>query len=215
MGLRDWLAKNVAGASGYGNAIGRQAVTGGLALGRFLYLGHGTRATPSDVVVFEDADHLRSEGFELYCPDDLHMPPSEDSSELSKHTRAAGVAFALECGRAAAENFVEQQNGSAFVQSMGSAATNQLRELNSGVTADLVEGYLRLSRPSGITDLLNWKKPGTNDLLFVFLREVTRHSQDAAVGFQRGGVLGYGVVAVPLVEESVKMVSAATQKFGW
>ena len=33
MGLKDWLAKSVAGVSGYGEVMGREAVRSGLALG--------------------------------------------------------------------------------------------------------------------------------------------------------------------------------------
>ena len=43
MGLRDWLAGNVAGPSAYGSVMGREAVKNGIVLGRTLYLSHGTR----------------------------------------------------------------------------------------------------------------------------------------------------------------------------
>ena len=36
MGFRNWLAKNLAGAGGYGIALGNEVVTNGIALGRLL-----------------------------------------------------------------------------------------------------------------------------------------------------------------------------------
>jgi hypothetical protein len=44
VGMKDWLAKNVAGASAYGEVMGRLSVKNGYALGRQLYLGQGTLA---------------------------------------------------------------------------------------------------------------------------------------------------------------------------
>jgi len=44
MGLKNWFAKNVGGAGGYGDAMGRAAAKNGLALGRTLFMGHGTQS---------------------------------------------------------------------------------------------------------------------------------------------------------------------------
>src|SRR5271157_201950 len=106
MGLKDWLAKNVAGASAYGEVMGRECVKNGIALGRILYLGHATRATPSVRFVFKDSEEMQSNGFDLYCKDPLHRPAMEDSSELSKLTRVVGIAFSVEVTLTAASNFM-------------------------------------------------------------------------------------------------------------
>jgi hypothetical protein len=107
--------------------MGREAVKNGLALGRYLYLGHGTRTTASNVFVFEDDDHMKAEGFTLYCADPVHMPPAEDSSELSKETRAAGTAFAAFCTSDAACRFMKKSNLDKFVESVGIAAMTEMR----------------------------------------------------------------------------------------
>src|ERR1700691_748774 len=114
MALRDWIVKNTVGVAGYGDTLGREVVTNGFALGRTLYLGHGTRPTPCDAFVFEDGNHLIAEGFTLYCRDPLNSPPNEDSSPLSVHTRYAGLAFAAFCTFTAASNFMKTNNSSAF-----------------------------------------------------------------------------------------------------
>jgi hypothetical protein len=212
MGLKDWLA-NSAGVGAYGDVMGREAVKNGLALGRVLYLGHGTRAIGSNVFVFKDEDHMRAEGFTLYCADPFHMPSAEDSSELSKQTRAAGVTLALRCSSNAAYNFMKKANADTFSRSMGHSIRIEMSEQDLDVTPDMLLRYNRLPRPAGITRIVEIKEPGTNDLLSVFLQEISR--QNRTVGFRRTGALGFDVIAVPLAVETVKMVSAATQKFRW
>ena len=118
MGLKDWLGKK-AGSSGYGETMGREAVKNGIALGRVLYMGHGTRGTASSALVFENEDEMASAGFDLYCTDLLHQPPMEDSSELSKHTRAAGITFAATCAIVSAFSCMTEANAGMFCQSMG------------------------------------------------------------------------------------------------
>jgi hypothetical protein len=212
MGLKDRLAKS-AGVGAYGAVMGREAVKSGLALGRTLYLGHGTRATASDVFVFEDDDHMKAEGFTLYCADPLHMPPAEDSSELSKQTRAAGIALAAHCSFTAAHNFMKEANAATFSRSMGDSVRTEMSELNLDITSDMVDRYIWLPRPAGVTRILDMEEPGTNDIFSVYLQEINK--QNGTVGFRRRGVLGFDTIAVPLAEEIVKTISAATQKFGW
>ena len=134
MGLKDWLAGSVAGPSGYGAVMARESIKNGLALGRFLYLGHGTRSTIADLFVCEDEVHMRSSGFVPYCTDDLNRPPMEDSSDLSKHTRIAGIAFASQCSITAASNFMNPANGSAFNRSLGGNVKQQLIDPAIGIT---------------------------------------------------------------------------------
>jgi hypothetical protein len=213
MGLKNWLAKNTAGVGGYGTAIRAEVVKNGLALGRILYLGHGTRATPCEVVVFEDSEHLSAEGFTLYCPDPLNRPSLEDSSLLSTHCRSVGIAFAAHCTFTAAYNLMKQANASVFTRSMGASTRVAMR--NSGVSPELLNHYNKLARPTEITKVLNMEKPGTGDILSMFLIEASKHSPHGTVGFQRTGILGFDVITIPLAEETVKMVNAATHKFSW
>jgi len=212
MGIKDWLAKN-AGVAAYGAVMGREAVKNGLALGRCLYLGHGTHATASGVLVFEDDDQMKAKGFTLYCPDPMDPPPLEDPSELSKHTRAAGVAFATTCTVLAACSVMNEVNASAFIQSMGSAVRMELRLVSPVITPDLLNSYSSLPNPTEI--ILDLERPGTQDLLGVFVEEVVKKSGTGPVGFQRSGVMGFDAIAVPLLTETLTKVRDATQKFGW
>jgi hypothetical protein len=215
LGLKNWLAKNVSGVSGYGTAMGREVVDSGLALGRFLYLGHGISLGDIDCRVFEDSEEMAAAGFAPYCKDPLDRPPMEDSSDLSTHLRAVGVTFAATCTFTAAFSFMKKENASSFTRSMGSRARIELEQLGSGITPDILKHYNNLPRPAGITGVLNSEKPGTNDLLSVLLAEAVNQSQIGAVCFQRAGVLGFEVIAVPLAEETVKMVSHTARQFSW
>ncbi len=213
MGLKNWLAKNIEGVSGYGQVMGREAVMNGVALGRTLYLGHGTSPVRSDLFVLEDDKHMQSEGFTLYCADPLNKPPLEDSSELSKHTRAAGIALACQCAITAAYNFMAEANAGTFSGSMGDSTRRELRQQGADITFESVMQYLKLPRPTGITQVVNLQRPGANDLLAAFLKGVSE--QFRGVGFQRTGILGFDLVACPLAETTVLAVRAAAVQNGW
>lgn len=212
MGVKDWLAKS-AGVGAYGSVMGREAVKNGLAVGRTLYLGHGSRATACDLCVLEDDGHMVSEGFTLYCVDPLHLPPAQDSSELSRQTRAAGIALAARCAVAVASVFMTELKVTAFSRSMEGSTRSEMLRVGLDVTFEMVTRYVRLPGRTGITRVLDPEKPGTNDLLSVFLQEINR--QHGPVGFRRTGVMGFDLIVVPLWQETVKAIASATEKFSW
>ena len=78
------------------------------------FLGHGTGVPASDVFVFDDDGDMKTKGLTLYCSDPEHLRPAEDSSELSKQTRAAGIALAAHCSVAAAFNFMKKKTRKYF-----------------------------------------------------------------------------------------------------
>lgn len=216
MGLRDWLAKNVAGPSGYGETMAREAVKNGLAVGRTLYLGHGTRTAASSLVVCADENHMKSEGFQPYCLEPLNPPPMEDASKLSKHTRIAGIAFATQCIMTAASNFMKTENADVFNRSMGASAKRELLKLDIGITVEHVLQYLRLlTLGDGIRTVLDVEEPGTGDVLSLLLAEVSKNGSSGAVVFQRRGAIGFDLIVTTLAEETIKSIAGASQKYGW
>jgi len=199
--------------------MGREVVKNGVALGRTLYLGHGTRATQSPcgqaAVVFENSAEMRAAGFTPYCKAPMDQPPLEDDSELSRHLRVAGIAFAARCAFMPAKIYMKEENANSFTYSMGRVALDQLGLLRSPLPPDMFFHYIDLPGPSG-SIFLNQEQPGTNDFLSVLLGEAVKQVGIGAVGFQRSEpFLGFRSFAVPLVVETVKMVEAATQQFGW
>jgi hypothetical protein len=216
MGLKDWMAKKLVGVSGYGEAMGREVVSSGIALGRTLYVGHGTRSTPSTAFVFEDINQMMSAGFDPYCPDPTHQPPLEDPSVLSKQCRALGIAFAVRCSITAASNFFASGgNQDTFQRSLGSSNRSELERLNLGISLGDVLHYLKLPVFDKVSEVLNLEKPGIDDGLAVFLGDLSKSIPNVSVGFQRTGLLGFDVVAVPIAEQTLLSVHTASQKFGW
>jgi hypothetical protein len=203
--------------SRFGSMLGRQCVKNGIALGRTLFLSHGTRASASTVRVFESQDHLSSEGFKPYCTDLLHKPPLEDQSELSRHTRAAGVAFALYCTVTFSGYFKKKQNDELFIAAVGQAIREELGEHDTGITSDLVFHYYGAPIEANLAKrpLLNIEKPGTDDILAVLLEEVNKQFRGGALGFQRRGHLGFDTIAIPLAEETGRAIMQAVDNFGW
>ena len=96
---------------------------------------------------------------------------------------------------------------------MGDSKRTEVRQLNLDVTFDMVNHYLRLPRPAGVTRILDLEKPGTNDLFSVFLQEINK--QKGTVSFRRTGSLGFDLIAVPLAGETVQTIREASQRFGW
>jgi hypothetical protein len=214
MGLRDFLGKK-AGASGYGSILGRSAVENGIAIGRIIYLGHGTRDsdTTSTYRVFDSAEQMQTEGFALYCHDELHRPPAENQSELSVHCRAAGIAYATQVATSPAWSF-STLNREEFLINMERTIWTTLTELNTGVQPILFHHYTNLRGP-GYSKLLNLESPGTGDVLDLYLSEVSKHSFSQSVGFLRFGTLGFGEIVTELKKQTAEKMCAAKIKYGW
>ena len=219
MGLKRWLAKNIAGAGAYGGAIGRSTAESGLGLGRVLYLSHGTYFGTATDWVFDDGESMVARGYRVYCPnpvehpDPCERPPMEDSSKLSILTRAAGVAFAAKVAMNVAHCFSDG-NYRKFKRSLASATASYLSLHSRDVPLSLVEQFLVLPMPKKMTQLLDLDKPGTDDVFGVFLEEISKQN-GVAVGFQRGGPIGFETLAVVLAEQTVASIQRAASEFGW
>ena len=187
----------------------------GIVLGRVLYLSHGKCPTHSATLVFDDAKVMKSNGFELYCKDPLNRPVMEDSSELSKQTRAAGIAFAVQLCLAASSNFMRKEaNRTDFQRSVGAGTGAGLSALKSGIEIEAVTHFINI-RSGEISQILDMKNPGTGDILGVYLQELNRQKGNGSIGFQRGNVLGFDVAAVPLAQETVIKIRQACKDFNW
>jgi hypothetical protein len=112
--------------------------------------------------------------FQPYCLNLLNRPQSEDSSELSKHTRIVGVAIACQCTMSAASSLMKQSNASTFNRSLGASTKETLLSLNNGITAEDVTHYLQLPVPEGVVNIINNEKPDSGDLFSVFLAEAVK-----------------------------------------
>ena len=120
MEIMDLLGK-ASGASGFGSAFGRSVFDNGLALGKTLYIGHGTNKATSwaGAKFFNDSDEMRSAGFELYCPDLENWKPVDLSAAMTIHCCVASMAIGSHLGMFCARYFKRESNKSDFNRAMG------------------------------------------------------------------------------------------------
>jgi hypothetical protein len=214
MGLRDWAAKNVAGPSAYGEVMGREAVKNGLAVGRTIYWGHGTGGH-SEQLVCEDENEMISLGFNPYWLDATTVPPvMEDSSELSRQTRIAGIALAAQLNITCMQNFFKDSNNKAeFGRGLVRSLKTELPQLGIAITFPDAAAYTQLPVPDHITKVVNVGKAGTDDEFSIYLREIRRRT--GSVCFRRTGPAGFGSMVATLAEETVLAIRGARDKFNW
>jgi hypothetical protein len=127
----------------------------------------------------------------------------------------AGIAFATQCCMTAASNFMQGRNASEFNRSLGPTTRDELLKLDAGITIQGVLHYLNLPLPDEIRRVLNLDTPGSGDQLHYFPAEVAKQGGGSAVAFQRRGALGFDVVAVPLMTETIASVRDARTQFKW
>ncbi len=170
----------------------------------------------SKTLVYEDSDHMVANGFELYTVDPTDHPPTEDASELSGLTRAAGVVFAASCATTAASNFMKMENAESFNRSVAIIVRSEMCRLDLGIPFGKLDMCVGMSKGvAKITKVLDRNTPGANDLMAVCLTAINIFSSHTEVGFQRRGVLGFHVVAVPLAEETALAIANASHNYRW
>jgi hypothetical protein len=216
MGLRNWFAKN-AGAEAYGDVMGRETLKNGLALGRTLFLGHGTlNGCPKhNQCVYEDAAAMTAGGYTLYAADELNPPPAENSSEFSLVFRALGIAFAERIALNAAHCFRREENRDSFNRAMGSSLKSYLDETHSDVRSTTIISFMNLQTPVNVTKMLNLERPGTGDVLEAMLEAARTNDLTTWAAFRRSGIFGFDSVSVPLAEQTILSIQKAAQDFGW
>jgi hypothetical protein len=130
-----------AGAAGFGGAFGRSVFDNGLTLGKTLYIGHGTdkSASPAAAILFENAETMRSSGFELYCPDLEKWRPVDTSATLAVHCCAASMSIASHLGIFCSRYFNRESNKSDFNRAMGAGTAEKLRQSREGITVELFQ----------------------------------------------------------------------------
>jgi len=90
-----------------------------------------------------------------------------------------------------------------------------LGEKSPDLPMELFMQFVRLDVPEGITKILDLKWPGSSDLFGIILMTASEQYSGGSVGFQRGGILGYSTIVVPLVEQTISAIERAAQEFGW
>jgi hypothetical protein len=215
MGIMDLLGK-ASGVSGFGSAFGRSVFDNGLALGKTLYIGHGTNKATSgaEAKFFNDSHEMRSAGFELYCPDLDNWRPVDLSATMKIHCCAASMAIASHLGIFCSRYFSRESNKSDFNRAMGAGTGDKLRQSGDRITVELFQSYMNTAIPAGLK-FVNSDVPGEGDLVGFYLNEVVKRCASYPIGFQRSGPLGFGPPAVALMDDTIKGFEDALARYRW
>lgn len=221
MGLKDWFAKNVAGPTGYGQALGRPAREAGSALGNALFSSHGSKPGNASITIFDTMPDMQSAGFEPYSPTPRKIElTSLDGADqtLLKSLHIAMISFVFVVNSNAALQYMRRDNTSKFRNGLGPSLLQST--VDCGLFGDVESA--RAAVMSYVTALpqiqtvLNMERPGSEDLLEHFIRKATRASgNNSQYAFVRSGFTGFDSFATTIAEETLKSILAATKKFNW
>ena len=223
MGLKDWLAGSVSGPQGYGSVMGRQAREGGSALANAMFLSHGSRPGQGPATIFDTLAEMEAAGFkpryeELSRLDITSL--TKDEQRVFKSLTTAMISYAFIVNSNGALQNMRQDNTSRFRNGLGPSLLQST--VDCGLFGDVeaaraaLLSYIRLFASSSISTILNKAKPASGDLLEHFIiKSIEASEAKAQYGIVRTGIIGFDIVAVPLVVEFMKSIIAATQHYGW
>ena len=221
MGLKDLLGR-MAGSQSYGSAMGRQAWEGGSALANMVFMSHGT-GPKAQTAIFDTAEEMRAVGFNPRYAEITRIELSTLSPEeqlLFRSLQIAMVSFAFIASSNGALQNMRRDNTSKFRHGLGPSVLSSM--VDSGLCdrtetaqAELLS-YANAVSSAGASTVLNLEKPGAGDLLEHFILRAVAASQLASgYAFARSGPTGFDVAAIPVVQETIKSIAAATFHYKW
>jgi hypothetical protein len=223
MGLKDWVAGKVAGPKSYGGVLGRHAREGGSALANMLFMSHGTSPIGGAAAVFDTRADMEAAGFkprfeEITEIDVTSLTPEEQNVFRSLQT--AMISFAFIVNSNAALQYMRRDNTSKFRNGLGPSLLRSMVDCglmaNVEAAKDTVMSYVETVDSASASKVLNIERPADGDLLERFIERAVRLSQaKSRHGFTRTGLTGFDLVAVPLVQETLKSILGATQQYNW
>jgi len=223
MGLKDWIAGNVAGPQLYGNTMGPQAREAGSALANVVFMSHGIHPAKGPTSIFDSVEVMKAAGFIPRFAEiksiDLEKLNTEELAVL-KSLQTTMISFVFILNSNGALQYMRRDNTSKFRNGFGPSLLKamvdcHLYENIESARTELLSN-IKSFEASGIQSVLNMDKPACGDLLEHFIvRAVKVAEARLRYGFSRTGSTGFDVVAVPLAEETIKSIAGATQKYNW
>jgi len=224
MGLKDWIAGKVAGPRSYGDVMGRQAREGGFALANMVFMSHGTGPNGGPTVIFDTPADMEAAGFKRRFLEMWTEIPfgslTKDERLLSRSLQTAMVSFAFIVNSNSALRNMRRENTSKFRNGLGPSLLKSMVECGLFDEIETAQrevlAYANLVNSAVGTVVLNMERPGSEDVLEHFImRAVAVSGTEFRHGFTRTGVSGFDLVAVPLVEETLKSIAGATLRYKW
>jgi len=222
MGLKDLLGR-LAGPQSYGDAMGRQAWEGGSALANMVFISHGAGPSGRPAAIFDSAEEMRAAGFRPRYAEITEIVLGSLSREeqlLLRSLQTAMVSFAFIVNSNGALQNMQRDNTSKFRNGLGPSL---LRSMVQSGLYDKIEvaqtqllSYANAVGSASASAVLNLEKPGAGDLLEHFiLKAVTAVLTPHSYVFARSGPTGFDVAAIPVVQEMLKSIAAATLHYKW
>lgn len=223
MGLKDWLAGNVAGPQSYGDAMGRNAREGGgSALANVVFMSHGARPNAGPTTIFDTAADMETAGFKprFTAITEIDLGSlTKDEQFLFRSLQTAMIPFAFIVNSNAALQYMRRNNTSKFRNGLGASLLRLMVDchlFDRIETAQVEVLSYANSVPASAFTVLNKERPASGDLLEQFIvRAVTVSGARLQYGFTRTGLIGFDVLAVPLVLETLKSILGATMRYKW
>jgi hypothetical protein len=222
MGLKDWLAKG-SGPKGYGNALGGPTREAGSALANIVFMSHGIEPNGSPTTIFDTAADMEAAGFAPRFQEIIEIDlPSMTLEEqlLFRNLQTAMISYAYMVNSNGANQYMRRDNSSKFHKGLVPSLLRSMvhyglfSKVEAAQTA--VTPYVSWSDAARLCVILNMEKPASSDLLEHFIvRAVSLCQAKLGYGFARTGLTGFDVIAVSLVEETLKSIFGATRQYNW
>ena len=222
MGPKDWLVK-VSGPKGYGDTLGRPAREAGSALANIVFMSHGIEPNGGPTTIFDTAVDMEAAGFAPRFQEitEIDLPSlTLEEQLLYRNLQTAMISYIYMVNSNGANQYMRRDNSSKFHKGLVPSLLRSMvhcglfSKVEDAQTA--VTPYLSSSDAAQLCVILNMEKPASSDLLGHFIvRAVGLCQAKSRYGFARTGLTGFDVIAVPLVEETLKSIFGATRQYNW
>jgi len=203
--------------------MGRQSREGGSALANLVFISHGTGPNGGPTTIFDTAAEMGAAGFDprFAALTGIALGSlNTDEQLLFKSLQTAMVSFAFIVNSNGALQNMRRENTSKFRNGLGpsllkSAVDCSLFDKMETAQSEVLS-YANSVSSAAVSTLLNMDRPASGDLLEHFImRAVAVSGAKLRYGFTRTGLTGFDIVAVPLVEETLKSIAGATLQYNW
>jgi hypothetical protein len=228
MGLRDWIAGNVAGPRAYGKALGRQTVMeGARGLSNSAFFNHGARPKESDASVrpgiFDTVSDMEAAGFKHRYEETFKIVIPFlplDEQVLCRNLHEGMVPYTYLLVSSIASSFMQRDNSARFCDGLTLSVSRAMADCglypHHAAAREALLSHMRLYEAASNSAILDAANPACGDFLeSCLLRCAEVSSTQSQYAFSRTGACQLKSIAITLFEETLKSMFAATNQFKW
>jgi hypothetical protein len=223
MGLKDWLFRNVVGPQRYGEIMGREAREGGSALANVVFISHAACVAKGQNTIFDTPIEMEAIGYKCRFTEIVEIDfgsLTNDELLLLRSLQTAMISFAFIVYSNAALQYMRRENTTMFRKGLWPSLLTSMvkfRLFDRVETAQTeVLSYVNTVDSASVLTVLNVDRPASGDVLEQFIvRAAMVSGLKLHYGFTRTGLTGFDLVAVPMVQETLKSILGATTRYKW